>query len=160
MPIVLKSGSQILQENSGHVQACNTFALPLISFENTVLTFCWTDWLRTILCTSAWMDRYPADFRAAQLRCRGETRNCLSQRWRLHILKWRDIWKLVYSHSGVCEVSLSLRYDTKLPDCLFLKCWDKLVVWKRREKITQWHCVISQKNRIFMYLFIKREFWR
>jgi len=36
-------------------------------------------------------------------------------------------------------------------------CADELVVWRRREKITQWHCVITQKNMIFMYLLTKHE---
>jgi hypothetical protein len=154
---LFKSVSLKLLEHSVPVQARSRIALPFISFENTTLIFSWSDWLRTTWCTSAGMDRYPTEFHSEQLRSRVETRHRLRLKRRLHILKWRDIWKSVYCHDGVCEVPVPLRYDATSPDTLFIMGRDRLVDWKRREKTAQWHCVISQWNRIFMYVFRKRE---
>ena len=73
--------------NSQYLSRAVMVLLYIVSFENTVLTFCRTDWLRKIWCTSAWMDRYMADFRTYQLRYRGETRYRVSRRGRLHFFK-------------------------------------------------------------------------
>ena len=90
VPLVLKSGSLKLLETLGPVQVCNGIDLLSISLGNTVLTFCWTDWLRKIWCTSAWMDSYTPDFRTEQLMCRRQTRYHVSRRGSLHILRWRE----------------------------------------------------------------------
>lgn len=128
-----------------------------ISFVNTVLTFSWKDWQTTIWCTTAWKDCYQADFHTEQLRTRVETRNRLSKRKRLNILRCCNIWRFLYSHSCVCEVSFNLRYGATSTDALSLKYRDRLLLWKYQEKITYSHCVKSLKNRIFMHLFAKRE---
>ena len=44
-----------------------------------------------------------------------------------------------------------------VPGYCVIKCRDRLLVLKRRRKITQWHSVISQKNGVFLYLFTKCE---
>jgi hypothetical protein len=66
----------------------------------------------TIWCTSTGNDRYLTDFCTERLRSWGDTRCGLSQRGRLDILKWREIWMNVYSRSGVWEFSFPFSYDT------------------------------------------------
>jgi hypothetical protein len=134
-------------ETSINVQNCNGIALLLYSLE--------TDWLRTTWFTSAGMDHYPTDFRYEEHLSRGQTCYRLSRRGTLNILRFRDKWKIVYSHSGVWGFFPSICHTTS-PDTLCLKCWTRLVVWKRQKKL-QWHCVISQYNSIFMHLFTKHE---
>ena len=73
----------------------------LISLGSTVLTFCWTDWLRTIWCPSARMDRHPANFLTEQLPSGVETCYCLKGRGSLGIRKWREVWRFVNSRSGM-----------------------------------------------------------
>ena len=96
----------------------------------TFISFGNTDWLRTTSFTSARMDRYPTDFRCEQQRGKSKTGNQLSQGRRLHILRWRDVWIFVYSHSGVCEVPFPLKYDAMSPDIVFVKYWAGFVAWK------------------------------
>ena len=88
---------------------------------NTILTFGWTDWLRTIWCISARMDRQPANFRTEQLPSRGENRYRVSRRGTLHNIIWREIWRFVDSRSGMCG-SFPSGYDATSLDIQFLKC--------------------------------------
>ena len=118
----------------------------------TVLKFCWTDWLRTIWWTWTGMDCYPT---AAVLDVR-------------LVIGWRLGWGYTLQDGGkhegwfvlaaVCVAILSFRYDVTSLYTLFRNCPDWLFEWKRPEKKSQCHSVIRQKNSGFMYLFRKLEF--
>jgi len=119
----------------------------------TFISFGNTDWLRTTSFTSVGMDRYRTYFRSEEQRGRSKTGYRLSQRISIHILRWRGIWKVVYSHNGVCEVSFPLKYDAKSPDTLFLKYWARLVAWKLWAKIRVTECHMAEQYDLHEFVY-------